>query len=122
MVKSLVSLRDALTTAIDRLTAARVPSPRMNAELLLRFTLDVDRSYLYAHPEREPTTEEQTRYDEALAQRARGIPAQYITEHQEFWGMDLIVNPSVLIPPPETEHFILSVLDALPRGPAVMAG
>src|SRR5438094_9006420 len=71
MVKSLVSLRDALTTAIDRLTAARVPSPRMNAELLLRFTLDVDRSYLYAHPERELTTEEQTRYDEALAQRAR---------------------------------------------------
>ena len=84
MVKTLVSLRDALTTAIDRLTAARVPSPRMNAELLLRFTLDVDRSYLYAHRERELTTEEQTRYDEALAQRARGIPAQYITGHQEF--------------------------------------
>src|SRR5947208_12656870 len=65
MVKSLVSLRDALTTAIDRLTAARVPSPRMNAELLLRFTLDCDRAYLYAHPERELTTVEQTRYEEA---------------------------------------------------------
>jgi len=101
MVKSLVSLRDALTTAIDRLTAARVPSPRMNAELLLRFTLDCDRAYLYAHPERELTTEEQTRYEEALAQRARGIPAQYITGHQEFWGMDFIVNPAVLIPRPK---------------------
>src|SRR5882724_3337703 len=110
MVKSLVSLRDALTTAIDRLTAARVPSPRMNAELLLRFTLDCDRAYLYAHPERELTTEEQTRYEEALAQRARGIPAQYITGHQEFWGMDFIVNPAVLIPRPETEHVIETVL------------
>src|SRR5437763_13546269 len=111
MVKSLVSLRDALTTAIDRLTAARVPSPRMNAELLLRFTLDVDRSYLYAHRERELTTEEQTRYDEALAQRARGVTAQYITGHQEFWGMDFIVTPAVLIPRPETEHVIETVLE-----------
>src|SRR5881296_2547280 len=110
MVKSLVSLRDALTTAIDRLTAARVPSPRMNAELLLRFTLDCDRAYLYAHPERELTTEEQTRYEEALAERARGVPAQYITGHQEFWGMDFIVSPAVLIPRPETEHVIETVL------------
>ena len=122
MVKSLVSLRDALTTAIDRLTAARVPSPRMNAELLLRFTLDVDRSYLYAHPERELTTEEQTRYDEALAQRARGIPAQYITGHQEFWGMDLIVNPAVLIPRPETEHVIETVLQLVNGGRASSPG
>jgi len=122
MVKSLVSLRDALTTAIDRLTAARVPSPRMNAELLLRFTLDVDRSYLYAHPERELTTEEQTRYDEALAQRARGIPAQYITGHQEFWGMDLIVNPAVLIPRPETEHVIETVLQLVNGGRASLPG
>jgi len=122
MVKSLVSLRDALTTAIDRLTAARVLSPRMNAELLLRFTLDVDRSYLYAHPERELTTEEQTRYDEALAQRARGIPAQYITGHQEFWGMDFIVNPAVLIPRPETEHVIETVLQLVNGGRASSPG
>src|SRR5205823_15062610 len=101
MVKSLVSLRDALTTAIDRLTAARVPSPRMNAELLLRFTMDVDRAYLYAHPERELTTDEQARYDQALAERARGVPQQYITGHQEFWGIDFIVNPAVLIQLPD---------------------
>src|SRR5213078_1482851 len=47
---------------------------------------------------------------EALAQRARGIPAQYITGHQEFWGMDFIVSPAVLIPRPETEHVIETVL------------
>jgi len=122
MVKSLVSLRDALTTAIDRLTAARVPSPRMNAELLLRFTLDCGRAYLYAHPERELTTEEQTRYEEALAQRARGIPAQYITGHQEFWGMDFIVNPAVLIPRPETEHVIETVLQLVNGGRASSPG
>lgn len=82
----------------------------MNAELLLMFTLSCDRAHLYAHPERELTKEEQARYDEAIAQRASGIPAQYITGHQEFWGMDLIVSPAVLIPRPETEHVIETVL------------
>jgi release factor glutamine methyltransferase len=82
----------------------------MNAELLIMFTLDCDRAYLYAHPERELTSDETQRYDEALARRAIGVPAQYITGHQEFWGMDLIVSPAVLIPRPETEHIVETVL------------
>ena len=83
----------------------------MNAELLLMFTLDCDRAYLYAHPERVLTADEQSRYDAALSERARGVPAQYITGHQEFWGMDLIVSPAVLIPRPETEHVVEAVLE-----------
>jgi release factor glutamine methyltransferase len=105
-----VTLKDALTSAIDRLTGAQVGSPRMNAELLLMFTLGSDRAYLFAHPERELTTEEQGRLEDSLNQRARGVPAQYVTGHQEFWGMDLIVSSAVLIPRPETEHVIETVL------------
>jgi release factor glutamine methyltransferase len=82
----------------------------MNAELLLMFTLGCDRAYLYGHPERELTEDEQSRYEEALGLRSKGLPAQYITGHQEFWGMDLIVSPAVLIPRPETEHVIETVL------------
>jgi release factor glutamine methyltransferase len=103
-------LREALQAAIARLTAEHVPSPRLNAETLLMFTLNCDRAHLYAHPERELTREEQSRYEEALTQRAKGVPAQYITGHQEFWGLDLIVSPAVLIPRPETEHLIEAVL------------
>jgi release factor glutamine methyltransferase len=83
----------------------------MNAELLLMFTLGCERAYLYAHPERELSAEECDRYETALGARMRGVPAQYITGHQEFWGMDLIVSPAVLIPRPETEHVIEVVLD-----------
>jgi release factor glutamine methyltransferase len=82
----------------------------MNAELLLMFTLGCDRAHLYAHPERELTAEESARYDDALARRSQGIPAQYITGRQEFWGMDFIVSPAVLIPRPETEHVVETVL------------
>ncbi len=117
VVKWFVQLKPALTSAIARLTADQVPSPRMNAELLLMFTLGCDRAYLYAHPERELMVDEQTTYDHALGERARGVPAQYITGHQEFWGMDLIVTPAVLIPRPETEHIIETVLENVGRAP-----
>jgi len=105
-----VLLREALTTAIDRLAAANVPSPRLNAELLLMFVLGCDRVHLHAHGERPLTPREAQLYDQALAKRAGGTPAQYITGHQEFWGLDFIVSPAVLIPRPETEHVIETVL------------
>lgn len=105
-----MSLRATLQSAISRFAAEHVPSPRLNAETLLMFVLNCDRAHLYAHPERELTAEEQSRYDEALTQRAKGVPAQYITGHQEFWGLDLIVSPAVLIPRPETEHVIETIL------------
>jgi release factor glutamine methyltransferase len=105
-----VLLKDALASAIDRLTAAHVGSPRLNAEILLMFTLACDRAFLYAQPERQLTDDERIRYDEAINHRSQGVPSQYITGHQEFWGMDLIVSPSVLIPRPETEHLIETVV------------
>lgn len=105
-----MQLKEALHEAVSRLSAKNVPSPRMNAELLLMFTLSCDRAYLFAHPERILAPEEQSRYQAAVAERARGVPAQYITGHQEFWGMDLIVSPAVLIPRPETEHVVETVL------------
>lgn len=116
MVKQPVLLRETLASAIDRLTAAQVPSPRLNAELLLMFVLGCDRAYFYAHPERPLDSQESERYEEALGKRARGIPAQYITGHQEFWGLDLLVSPAVLIPRPETEHVVETVLELMGRG------
>jgi release factor glutamine methyltransferase len=105
-----VLLKDSLRSAIERLTVAQVGSPRLNAELLLMFILDCDRAYLHAHSERELNPDEISGYEQVLAKRASGIPAQYITGHQEFWGMDFLVTPAVLIPRPETEHLIETLL------------
>jgi len=106
-----MQLKQALASAVDRLEAADVGSPRMNAEVLLMFVLGVHRAYLYAHPERELTQEEEARYSDVLGQRATGMPSQYITGHQEFWGLDFVVSPAVLIPRPETEHLVETVLE-----------
>lgn len=106
-----MQVKQAQDAAYKILVENDVPSPRLNAELLLQFVLGRDRAYLYAHPERELTADEQAEYNEVIAQRARGCPTQYITGHQEFWGLDLLVSPAVLIPRPETEHVVETVLE-----------
>lgn len=109
-----MQLKPALQRAIEELTANDVGSPRLNAETLLMFTLACDRAYLYAHPERQLTGAEEQRYAQVIAERASGKPSQYITGHQEFWGLDFLVSPAVLIPRPETEHIIEAVLELFP--------
>ena len=106
-----MQLKQAVDAAYQFFVQNDVPSPRLNAELLLMFVLGRDRAYLYAYPERPLTAEEQSRYDEVVQERARGCPTQYITGHQEFWGLDFIVSPAVLIPRPETEHVVETVLE-----------
>src|SRR3954463_13445358 len=106
-----MQLKQAVDSAYRLFVENEVPSPRLNAELLLMFVLGRERAYLYTYPERELTVDEQSRYDEVARERARGCPTQYITGHQEFWGLDLLVSPAVLIPRPETEHVVETVLD-----------
>src|SRR5690242_6798106 len=113
-----VQLKQALTNAIQKLEAHEVGSPRLNAETLLMFVLGCDRAYLFAHPERELSGDEQRRYNNVVAERASGKPAQYITGHQEFWGLDFVVTPAVLIPRPETEHLVEVTLELVKQGPA----
>ena len=107
-------LRDALQSAIDLFEQEGVGSPRMNAEVLMMFVLGCDRAHLYAHPERELTADEAGRYKAVVSERARHKPSQYITGHQEFWGLDFLVSPAVLIPRPETEHVIEAMTELAP--------
>ncbi len=107
------TLRDALKEGIARLREAGVPSHNLAAELLLMHATDRDRAWLYAHPEEsvEPAIAE--RYLELIARRSAGVPTQYLTGKQEFWGLQFEVTPDVLIPRPETEHVIEVALDRL---------
>jgi len=112
-----MQLKQAVDYAYQLFVENDVPSPRLNAELLLLFVLSRERAYLYAHPERELTPDEQSNFDEVVRERARGCPTQYITGHQEFWGLDLLVSPAVLIPRPETEHVVETVLELVKEYP-----
>lgn len=105
--------RTAFKTGNARLRDADVPSFTLAAELLLLHVAGRDRTWLYAHPEDEISTEQEERFFSLVARRAAGEPTQYLTGKQEFWGLEFEVTPDVLIPRPETEHVIEVALDRL---------
>jgi release factor glutamine methyltransferase len=106
-------VRSALREAMRRLRAAAVPSHTLAAELLLMHTLGCDRAWLYAHPEQPLEASQLAAYFELVERRIAGVPTQYLTGRQEFWGLELEVTPDVLIPRPETEHLVEVALERL---------
>lgn len=112
-----MNLRQALARATENLAEIEVlrPTAARDAELLLLDTLRLTRAQFLADPTRELTSAELSRYLEAIARRSHHEPIQYITGHQEFYGLRIKVTPAVLIPRPETEHLVEAVLDRLPH-------
>lgn len=110
-----MQLREVLRAGLKTLLENHTPSAQLAADLLLMHVLDRDRAYIHSHPEIEITPEIADRYFRMIAQRTTGKPTQYITGHQDFWGLDFEVTPDVLIPRPETEHLVEAVLDLSDR-------
>jgi release factor glutamine methyltransferase len=109
------TLREALTRAKAQLDAAaelRADAVR-DALLLLLHTLGISRAALYADPSRTLRPEQQSQYDALIRRRLASEPIQYITGEQEFYGLAIRVTPAVLIPRPETEHLVESVLSEM---------
>ena len=106
-----MTLRTALEQGIKLLEEGNVGVPRLTAEVLLAHALRRERVYLFAHPEEELAELGWIHYGRYLHQRLSGVPTQYITKKQEFYGRDFLVTPDVLIPRPETEHLVSAVLE-----------
>jgi release factor glutamine methyltransferase len=90
-------------------------SPRLDAEVLLCQTIDMPRSYLFAHPEDELDDLALQRFDQLLQRRIGGEPMAYIMGTREFWSLELFVSPATLIPRPETELLVDLALREIPR-------
>lgn len=101
-----VTVRQALREAMGRLQRMQVPSHALAAELLLMHAAGRDRTWLYSHPEALLDSEASQEFFKLVARRAEGVPTQYLTGKQEFWGLEFRVTPAVLIPRPETEHVV----------------
>jgi release factor glutamine methyltransferase len=86
------------------------PSARLDAELLLAAALGKPRSFLRTWPERIVTREAKDLYGSFMERRRDGEPVAYILGHQGFWSLDLEVTPDTLIPRPDTELLVETVL------------
>ncbi len=88
-------------------------TPRLDAEVLLSYLLGQKRIYLYVHFDQPLTADELARYRELVKRRAAGEPVAYICGEKEFMGLAFKVTPAVLVPQPDTEILVESVIERL---------
>jgi release factor glutamine methyltransferase len=86
-------------------------SAKLDAQILLAFVLDKDRSYLLTWPEKALDEEVSAQYLALLQRRVIGEPIAYITGVKEFWSLPFKVSPATLIPRPDTEILVELVLE-----------
>jgi release factor glutamine methyltransferase len=99
-----------------RQLASSSSTARLDSEVLLTHILQVNRTFLIVQAEQSVDTEQVKRFTQLLQRRLLGEPIAYLVGHKEFWSLDLTVNANVLIPRPETEHLVETVLTlALPE-------
>lgn len=103
-------VRDVLADAVPRLSRAGVDSPRLDAEVLLAHLLGHDRTWLWLHPDAEVSPPLMDEFAHLLARREGREPLAYLLEAWEFYGRSFEVTPAVLVPRPETELLVETVL------------
>ncbi|HSE35979.1 MAG TPA: peptide chain release factor N(5)-glutamine methyltransferase [Blastocatellia bacterium] len=104
------TISQAIIEGSRRLRAAGVDHDRLTAGLLLRHLIGVERTHLLTRSEEQIGADQYRDYLELVERRAAGEPLQYVIGHQEFYELDFIVTPDVLIPRPETEFLIERVM------------
>jgi release factor glutamine methyltransferase len=109
----MLTVLHALNKSTDYLEQKGIESPRMNAEVLLADILNCKRLELYLMYDRPLTEKELTEYREYLKRRSKFEPTQYIIGTVEFYGLEFKVSPAVLIPRPETEILVESVINSV---------
>ncbi|MBK9313849.1 MAG: peptide chain release factor N(5)-glutamine methyltransferase [Acidobacteria bacterium] len=102
----MATIAETLNRAKVRLREASVQNDVLDAQTLLAHALGCDRTYLIINYREELAEEPAAKFGELIERRSAGEPLQYITGHQEFFGLDFIVTPDVLIPRPETEIIV----------------
>jgi release factor glutamine methyltransferase len=109
-----MTIRTALAQGSELLGRAGIPEPRLTAEVLLSHAIHCDRTYFFAHPEQHLREVEWLHYGRYLDERMKGKPTQYITKKQEFYGREFRVSREVLIPRPETELLVETIIKLNP--------
>ncbi|HSE84737.1 MAG TPA: peptide chain release factor N(5)-glutamine methyltransferase [Candidatus Binatia bacterium] len=104
--ESSLSIRGALLWGAQVLGEVGLENHRLDAEVLLRHVLDVEKEQLYLNADAPISAGQEAKFRELLLRRSRREPVAYITGHKEFWSLDFIVTPAVLIPRPETELLV----------------
>ncbi len=108
-----LNLKTIIKNAASQLQESGSLSPHLDAEVIMAFLLEKDRSYLFMYPEKEISPSIYEKYLSLIESRKKGKPVSYIVENQEFMNLDFFVNEKVLIPRPDTEILVETIVNAL---------
>ncbi|MEP6901099.1 MAG: peptide chain release factor N(5)-glutamine methyltransferase [Actinomycetota bacterium] len=107
------NITEILRNATEVLQKSGIAESRREANSLLAFTLKKEKTFLIAHNDYQLSDEEEINFQSVLERRAGREPFQYITGKQEFYGLDFLLTPDVLIPRPETELIVENAIEIL---------
>ena len=113
---NMITIEQVFQSAIKKLQNKTI-SPHLDAEILLAFILKKPKEYLYINPKIPIDTKMLKKINLSIRRRMKHEPIAYITGHKEFYGLDFLVEQSVLIPRPETELMVEEVLKILKTDP-----
>ncbi len=115
----MLTVLESIKLSTEFLTNKGIESPRINAELMLANILNCKRLDLYLSFERPLSEGETNLYREFIRRRSKFEPLQYILGSVEFYGLEFKVNKSVLIPRPETEILVETILKSVEKDSAL---
>ncbi len=104
------TISEAIAEGARQLQSSGVDEARRTAGVLLCHALGIDRTHLLTKSDQQIEEPNYQSYLQLIERRAAREPLQYITGHQEFYGLDFIVTHDVLIPRPETEFLVEQVI------------
>ncbi len=110
-----MNIKQALEEARNILKSNNFEDSNIIAKELLSYVLKKDKVYLTINSDTALTDTEYAEFTKYIEQIIDGKPLQYITQKQEFMGMEFFVNEDVLIPQPDTEILVETVLDICKR-------
>ncbi len=105
----MTSLLQQLTSQLNLLS----DTPALDAQVLLAHITQKDRAWILAYPELSLSPAQEDALEKALTQLRQNVPLPYVIGHWEFFGLDFILTPNVLIPRPETEELVEYALNWL---------
>lgn len=108
-----MTIHDVISETTRKLETAGIPSARLDAEVLLAFTLSCDRLEFIKNPDRQLSDAQRAAFHALVARRLRFEPVAYITGSKAFWSFTLAVDKDVLIPRPDTEVIVEETLSVI---------
>lgn len=112
------TIGDALKKGIALLKEFNIPGAATDAAVVLGHVLDCTRLHLTVHRDDAMEEEDVSAYLDMISRRCKNEPVSYITGTKEFMSLEFEVTPDVLIPRPDTEILVETVMEALKDNPA----